>query len=221
MKKPAHTNIVEQRWPVIIAIVLALVLLSILPERIRLFPVWSAYLVVIVVLLPMIIIGLIHESVFWQKVERVITFVFCFVIGVTNMINLANLVHLMISKSVGVNGLQLLISGLGVWVNNLLAFSLFFWLIDRGGPNARSRNDGRKPDWFFPQESAPKSDTPSGWRPVFIDYLFLGFCTATAFSPTDVLPLTPRGKLLVMFESSVSLLTILVVMSRAINILGN
>jgi hypothetical protein len=76
-----------------------------------------------------------------------------------------------------------------------------------------------KPDWIFPQESAPEA-ARAGWRPTFVDYLFLGYCTATAFSPTNALPLTPRAKLLMMLESAVSLTTVVVVAARAINILG-
>jgi len=76
-----------------------------------------------------------------------------------------------------------------------------------------------RPDCLFPQAGAPE-DSPPGWRPTFVDYLFLGFSTATAFSPTDALPLTPRAKLLMMLESAISLATIVVVAARAINVLG-
>ena len=77
-----------------------------------------------------------------------------------------------------------------------------------------------KPDWLFPQTGAPE-DAPPDWRPTVVDYLFLGFSTATAFSPTDALPLTSRAKMLMMLESTISLATIVIVASRAINILGN
>jgi hypothetical protein len=221
MKESAKRLETEKRWPVIVAILLSLLLLSGLPERIRLLPYWTSYLTVIVVLLPMTIVSVVHENVLWLKVERIVTFLFCFTVAITNIINLSNLVHLMIDRSKEVDGLQLLMSGLGSWVINLLAFSLLYWLIDRGGPNIRPQAVRIKPDWLFPQESAPAEKVPAGWRPVFIDYLFLSYCTSTAFSPTDVLPLTSRGKMLVLLESAISLATILVVMSRAINILGN
>jgi hypothetical protein len=94
-----------------------------------------------------------------------------------------------------------------------------YWQIDRGGPGVRANKEGRKPDWLFPQEGAPEDASPD-WRPTFIDYLFLGYCTATAFSPTDALPLTARAKMLMMLQSLISLVTIVVVASRAINILG-
>ena len=76
------------------------------------------------------------------------------------------------------------------------------------------------PDWLFPQESAP-GGVQADWRPMFVDYLFLSYSTATAFSATDVPPLTRRAKLLMMAESTISLVTMVVVASRAINVLGS
>jgi len=99
-------------------------------------------------------------------------------------------------------------------------FSLLYWQIDCGGPEARANNAGTKPDWLFPQEGAPE-DAPPDWRPTLVDYLFLGFSTATGFSTTDVIPVTSRAKMLMMLESTISLVTIVVVASRAINILGS
>ena len=101
----------------------------------------------------------------------------------------------------------------------MLAFSLLYWQVDRGGPEARANNVSTKPDWLFAQAGAP-ADVPPDWRPTFAVYLFLGFTTATAFSPTDALPLTSRAKVLMMTESTISLATIVVVASRAINILA-
>ncbi len=117
--------------------------------------------------------------------------------------------------------MQLLASSIGVWVTNVLAFSLLYWQLDRGGPGSRENKDRIKPDWLFPQQGAPAEDVAPDWQPTFVDYLFLGFSTATAFSPTDALPLTIRAKMLMMLESSISLVTIVVVASRAINILGS
>jgi hypothetical protein len=103
-------------------------------------------------------------------------------------------------------------------VTNVLTFSLLYWQIDRGGPYARASKLPVKPDWLFPQASLPE-DVPPDWRPFFFDYLFLGYNMATAFSPTDVLPLTRRAKMLMMIESTISLLTIVLVAARAVNVL--
>jgi uncharacterized membrane protein len=107
------------------------------------------------------------------------------------------------------------------WVNNVMTFALLYWQLDRGGPEARVRHARVPKDWLFPQESAPAGDVPAAWHPAFVDYLYLAYSTATAFSTTDVMPLTARAKLLMMLESTIALVTIVVVASRAINIFGS
>jgi hypothetical protein len=93
-----------------------------------------------------------------------------------------------------------------------LTFSLLYWQIDRGCPHARASHLSVKPDWVFPQPATPE-DLPPDWRPLFLDYLYLGYNT-TAFSPTDALPLTHRAKMLMMIESTISLLTMVIILSR-------
>jgi hypothetical protein len=134
--------------------------------------------------------------------------------------NLANLIDAMVHRSTEITGVQLLASSIGVWNINILVFSLLYWQLDRGGPEARVHHAGRRADWFFPQESAPVEDVPAGWGATYVDYLYLAYSTATAFSTTEVAPLTHRAKLSMMLESSISLATILLVAARAINILG-
>jgi hypothetical protein len=128
---------------------------------------------------------------------------------------------LMIHHSSEISGLQLLASSIAVWVNNVLAFALLYWQIDRGGPEARLNLAGTMPDWLFPQEGAVTGTVPQGWRPSFVDYLYLSYSSATAFSTTDVMPLTSRAKMLMMLESTIALVTLVIVAARAINILGN
>jgi uncharacterized membrane protein len=98
---------------------------------------------------------------------------------------------------------------------------LLYWQIDRGGPEGRIDGAHDWPDWLFPQVGAPAGDVPGDWRPTFVDYLYLSYSTATAFSTTEVAPLTARAKLLMMLQSMISLTTIVLVASRAINILGS
>ena len=105
-----------------------------------------------------------------------------------------------------------------IWTANVLTFSLLYWQIDRGGPYARVNRLKVKPDWVFAQGAVPE-DLPPDWQPLFLDYLYLGYNTATAFSPTDASPLTRRAKMLMMIESMISLLTLVIVLSRAINII--
>jgi len=210
----------EPRWPVMSAVLFVLLLLAILPGRVRLFAPWVPWVVAVALLLPMGATAATSSRAFWVRVERVSTVIFSLVIAALTLDTLVYLVRSMVSRSTELGGLELLASSIGVWVTNVVAFSLLFWQIDRGGPGGRSVAGTPRPDWLFPQPEAPVEEVPPGWKPAFVDYLFLAFSTATAFSATDALPLTPRAKLLMMVESSISLATIVVVASRAINILG-
>ena len=211
----------EPRWPVELAILALLYLLVELPGRIKLFPSWVLFAAGIVVLGPMFVAGLTGARHRWQLLERWITLVFVAVTGTFMVATLAFLVRAMVLQTVDLSGLQLLTSGIAVWVTVVLVFSLLYWQIDRGGPEGRMTDAITRPDWLFPQQGASAEDAPPGWRPSFVDYLFLGFSTATAFSTTDVIPLTSRAKMLMMLESTISLVTIVMVASRAINILGS
>jgi hypothetical protein len=216
--RPQHF---EPRWPVALAIIAVILLLGALPGRIRLLPIWVSYVIGIAVLIPIGAVGLSAAKPWWLRVERTVTLIFFVVPGVATLANLGNLIWAMVNRSAEIGGLQLLASSVAVWITNALLFSLLYWQIDRGGPEARVNAASTRPDWLFPQEGAPAEDVPRGWQPTFVDYLYLGYSTATAFSTTDAMPLTPRAKLLMMLESAISLMTIVVVASRAINILGN
>jgi len=110
---------------------------------------------------------------------------------------------------------QLLATGGMVWLGNNVAFALLYWLMDSGGPTARFR--GSPPvDFAFTQQMSPEL-APPGWRPVFLDYLHLGFTNATAFSPTDVMPLTHRAKYTMLVQSTVALALFGLIVARAVN----
>nr|WP_288193765.1 hypothetical protein [uncultured Phyllobacterium sp.] len=113
----------------------------------------------------------------------------------------------------------LLIDAVNIWVTNVIAFTLWYWSIDRGGPASRGLTSKTYGDFQFPQ-MVIQDERLKDWSPGFIDYLFLSFTNATAFSPTDTMPLSPRAKLLMMAEASLSLLTIALVAARAVNILA-
>jgi uncharacterized membrane protein len=120
-------------------------------------------------------------------------------------------------KGIGVSNspAELLASGGLVWLGNNLSFALLYWLIDSGGPLARSQQE-LPIDFAFTQHMSPEL-APPGWRPVFLDYLHLGFTNATAFSPTDVMPLTHKAKYTTMLQSTVALALFGLIVARAVN----
>jgi hypothetical protein len=117
------------------------------------------------------------------------------------------------------DAVRLLTTGAGVWVVNVLLFALWYWELDRGGPVARSKARSPYPDFLFPQMSE-HGVAPPNWRPTFADYLYLAFTNATAFSPTDVMPLSRWAKMTMLVQSTASLVVVALVIARAINVLA-
>jgi hypothetical protein len=112
----------------------------------------------------------------------------------------------------------LLASGFAIWATNVIAFGLWYWELDRGGPMSRAAAKRAHPDFLFPQMQVPEMADPD-WEPLFIDYLYVSYTNATAFSPTDTMPLSRWSKVLMMFQSGVALITAALVVARAVNIL--
>jgi hypothetical protein len=111
---------------------------------------------------------------------------------------------------------MLLAVGALVYLGNNVAFALLYWLLDGGGPLPRARRGGVPVDLAFTQHLSPDL-APPGWRPVFLDYLHLGFTNATAFSPTDVMPLSHRAKYAMLVHSTVALALFGLIVARAVN----
>lgn len=111
---------------------------------------------------------------------------------------------------------NLLLDAAALWVSNMLTFALWYWEIDCGGPAHRHATNCGSSDFAFPQRVIADAGE-AAWTPEFVDYLFLAFNTSTAFSPTDTMILARRAKLLMMYQSIVSLITIAVLAARAIN----
>ena len=112
----------------------------------------------------------------------------------------------------------LLTSGAAIWLTNVIAFGLWYWDLDRGGPAARAPGLDRRPAFVFPEMTSPQFVGP-GWYPKFVDYMHLSFTTAAAFSPTDVSAIRTWAKLLMMAEQAMSMVVALLVVARAVNIL--
>ena len=133
------------------------------------------------------------------------------------MVSLVLLVHALLHGSKS-NGHELILSGIVLWCTNVLLFGLWYWEVDRGGPVAREKDERDLPDFLFPQMTDPRW-APKDWMPSLIDYLYVSLTNATAFSPTDTMPLTPTAKWLMSAQSLASLVTVGLVVARAVNIL--
>jgi hypothetical protein len=139
------------------------------------------------------------------------------VVSAANAVAIVLLVHLLISGAQAQARL-LLRAGIHMWSLNVLVFALWFWELDNGGPLARRTAGPEGRDFLFPQQSLPEI-APPDWRPSFLDYLYVSFTNATAFSPTDTMPLSRWAKMLMLTESAASLVLAIMVAARAINIL--
>lgn len=115
-------------------------------------------------------------------------------------------------------GQSLLLDALNIWFTNIVVFALWFWNIDRGGPARIGLAQDTRPDFLFPQMIGSGDKDPA-WSPGFIDYFYVSFTNATAFSPTDTMPLSAQSKMLMATEATISLLTVGLVAARAVNIL--
>jgi len=218
MNEPAQTIRDEPRWPPALALLVVLFLLAVCPHHVRVMPVWVFHVAATAMLVTMAAVALTPANILWLRIERMLIMLLAVAYVANTIVELVDMIGVITLHPSKSNAFSLLSSSVAIWVANVLTFSLLYWQIDRGGPYAWVSQVRVKPDWLFPQAGIPE-DIPPDWRPLFFDYLFLGYTTATAFSPTDVLPLTRRAKLLMMLESTISLLTLVIVVSRAINVL--
>jgi hypothetical protein len=132
-------------------------------------------------------------------------------VSAANIFSLQQLTHHLLHSKVPTNGRELIVSG-------MLIFALWYWELDRGGPGTRAAGEDGPPDFLFPQMSDDRIE-PRDWRPQFIDYLYVSLTNATAFSPTDAMPLSAMAKFVMGVQSLVSLVTLGLIISRAVNIL--
>jgi uncharacterized membrane protein len=208
----------EPYWPAQLAVVIAILLYMTLPGKLTFGPTWLVPALESALLLPLIISTPrgVHEVAVWRRPVAL------GLIGIINLANIASLVllihELVTGSSKAAVGSHLLIGAVQIWLTNIIVFALWFWELDRGGPEARMSPEHAAPDFLFPQMITPGS-APPNWAPKFVDYLFVSFTNASAFSPTDTMPLTAWAKMLFLVEASASLLTIAIVAARAVNIL--
>ena len=204
-------------WPAQLAVGLAIVLNLSLASQITIGPRWLLPGVEGILLVSLVVIAPARATV--QRVrEQRFALAVIGLVSLVNIVLLARLVdHLINGSSVG--GRSLILSGAVLWVTNVLLFAVWYWEMDRGGPVARYENATALVDFQFPQMDDPKL-APEGWRPGFLDYLYVSLTNSTAFSPTDTMPLTHTAKIVMAIQSITALLTVGLVIARAVNILG-
>jgi hypothetical protein len=209
--------ITERVWPAQVTAIAAIALQIALPNRLTVGPTW---------LLPsleaLMVIGLVLST---RRIRlednhprrRLAAIALIALVSAANVLSLYLLTHYLLHHEVN-KGRQLIGSGVLIWLTNFLIFALWYWELDRGGPGRRAEGRDGPPDFLFPQ-MADDLIEPINWRPQFIDYLYVSLTNAAAFSPTDTMPLTPMAKSVMGVQSLVSLVTIGLIVSRAINIL--
>jgi hypothetical protein len=215
--KPAGDVVGEARWPMAGAVLAAMVLTFLLPDTVRLGPHW-VLLLIEGVLLAAVIAGdpvKISRRTRWLRALSIVL-VSVLVLGAL-WATVQLIGDLIIGGAVTNSASELLRAGAIVWVSNNIAFALLYWELDGGGAAARAHKLAIHHDFAFPQQLSPKIETP-GWRPRFIDYLYLGFTNATAFSPTDAMPLAPWAKIAMAVQAVVSLAILGLVIARAVNV---
>ena len=213
MSRPAA----EPRWPMATAVLAATALYVGMPHRGRI-PGWWLFPLLQVILLGVLIVqdpGRIDRRSATLRRLMVLLLVTMTIGVVLGVVVLAS----EILRSVqGITATVLLGRGAAIWVYNVIIFSLWYWEMDRGGPAERAVDSPIRPSFAFPENATPEL-VPAGWRPAYPDYLFLSFTNATAFSPTDTLPVRTWAKLTMMVQASMSLVIAILVIARAINVL--
>jgi uncharacterized membrane protein len=218
-QKERTAGLGEPRWPMAIAVVATGLLRAALPHELRNGDAAWLFLVLVVVLLAVLIIGdpgrIDRDRPWLHNLTSVL-------IGLISVANADAAVRLVIGiidvSSFTQDAKVLLASGAAIWLSNIIAFALWYWNLDRGGPAARAAGTGGRPALVFP-EMLHKEHVPEGWYPSFVDYFHFAFATATAFSPTDVSAVKPWMKLMMMAEEAISLVVAVLVVARAVNIL--
>ncbi|WP_427917514.1 hypothetical protein [Streptomyces sp. cg40] len=207
----------ETRWAVSAVILVAVAVQLMLPHRLAFQPYWLLPTLELVLMVGLFIANprRIEPGTRWLRWPS---------LALTGVITLANgwaavrLVAGLVRGTEGMDAGPLLLTGGGIWLTNVIVFALWYWEWDRGGPLERAMGHRRYADFLFVQMQSPET-APADWEPAFLDYFYLSFTNSTAFSPTDVMPLSRWAKMLMLGQSSVSLVTVVLVVARAVNIL--
>lgn len=206
----------EPFWPAQLTVALTIALQLTLPSRVTVGPTWLLPALEAVLLIGLAVASPMHLKAEHAGRRRTALAMTALVSG-ANIISLYLIAHELLHHGVH-NGHALIVAGSEIWLTNVMIFALWYWETDRGGPGRRATGRDGEPDFLFPQMSDDRIE-PRDWRPGFIDYAYVSLTNACAFSPTDTMPLTAQAKSIMGVQAVVSLVTIGLVVSRAVNIL--
>ena len=211
----------EPRWPIALAVLVFIALMVALrhfdPRRQSFLPSWLLPLVLVLLFVTLVTADPHGDTrrVTWLRRCSIVLIV---ILAGAAVWSTGTLVHDLVTGGKVTNSPGTLLAvGALIWAGNNLIFSLLYWEFDSGGARARLGHERKYPDFAFPQQLNPEL-APTGWRPRFVDYLYLGLTNSTAFSPTDVMPMAAWAKLTMSAQSLVSLIIIGLVIARAVNI---
>ena len=219
MSASAQPVMGEARWPMATAVLAVIVLTLLLPHSLIVRPRWGVPIAEGLLLVAVIIgdPGKIDRRS--RPVRALSVTLISLLVGTALWCTALLIAELIRGGQATQSGGALLAAGGIVYLSNCIAFGLLYWELDSGGPAVRAHGLPAHPDFAFPQQLSPEL-APKDWRPRFIDYLYLGFTSATAFSPTDVMPLRPWNKIAMMVQSTISLVLLGLVIARAVNVLA-
>jgi hypothetical protein len=206
----------EPRWTVSVAVLVLIALQIKAPRHLAFQPQWLLPGLEILLFIVLAIANprRINREEKWVRASGLLLVVAA---SLATAWSAARLVYELVTGHAGKGATDLLLSGGAVWLTNVIVFALWYWEFDRGGPAARANARDPHPDFLFSQMTVPEL-AARDWEPMFVDYLYLSFTNATAFSPTDTLPLSRWAKLTMMFQSAIALVTVALVVARAVNI---
>lgn len=207
----------EPRWPASVAAVAIAALHLVLPERFSVGPTFVFPCLVLLLVIPLTLKSP-NRRPGESRALRLVAFGLIALIAAGNGVALWLLVRDLLASDPTIAGRQLLGAALIVWLVNIAVFGIWFWELDRGGPHERAAGTATTPDFLFPQMGDPRAPD-TGWRPTFLDFLYVAYTNASAYSPTDTMPLSRRAKVLMAVHSLTSLVTLVLVTARAVNVL--
>ncbi len=203
-------------WPAQLSVLATIVLDIDLPSKLTLRPAWLLPVLEGVLLIALIVTTPMSRARNDPR-RRVLALILVGIVSAANLLSLVLLVHYLLHKG-NVQGVDLVRAGVEIWITNVLLFAIWYWELDRGGPAARKLAVCPAPDFLFPQMTEERLGRWE-WRAGFIDYLYVSITNASAFSPTDTMPLSQKAKVLMAVQSLASLVTVGLVVARAVNIL--